>query len=341
MIKNLCFIFIILGAGFGLASDDKKELTEDEKERERILKLYGKKEVVKKITFPELKKENSNLVNQIEFEKSKIQDKMSLIREDVIAMSDNGDELSDMQKAIIEKQIQVRTIGLQKTLDKTNFMLKAYLKDSVSDSKDVLNSLKSKLKFHLEEMKKSLEASDKTQFVNEDGQLDQKGLISAIESTLGGEDVVEDSFISGIMSKKMKETAKQMIKENPFSLMSKLELKQVFLNKTKGTAAGKYLRKNERVLRTLVEVCHDKRAIPEFISLINKPDKMKKYGFCFIGVFIIAFIINMLNAKRSLLRRFMVKFCIMWVAALINCTTFYFIFEKELKPGIEAVKRVW
>ena len=85
--------------------------------------------------------------------------------------------------------------------------------------------------------------------------------------------------------------------------MSKQELNQFLLDKTKGTKAEKFLQSNPKVLRILTEVFHDKDAIPAMVSLINKPEKVRNYGIAVIVLMVVVFLLNLKNSKRNLLSR--------------------------------------
>ncbi len=142
------------------------------------------------------------------------------------------------------------------------------------------------------------------------------------------------------MNEKMKNTAEKMMKSNPFSKMPKNELRQFFLIRFGSTAAGKYLNENPKILDILVEVCHDQKAIPKFISLINKPKQMQIYGVCVVVVFLLVFSVNFFNSKKDIFTKILIKFSLMWVAAGINFLAFYILFQEELEPTIAAIRRV-
>jgi hypothetical protein len=332
MTKVLLITFLLTGVCFAQTS-------EDEIEKERILKLYGNKTQYNSTL---LRSENAELLKKLQVNDNLLYTRINLITHEIQSMSDMGTEKSEEEIQNTSKITALKTSKYRELLNQSSKVRKFYKSNSDSRSQINLKELKVMLTKHISDGHNLLSEKINMETLLDTGEEvpEQDDIMAAIETTLG-EDVVEDSFMSGIMSKKMKDTANIMMKQNPFSLMSKDELRQMFLDKTRGTAGGNYLRKSKRTLRVMVEVCHDKDAIPKFVSLINKPKKMKTYGFSFLGVIIFVFFINMKNAKAGLIKKFAIKFALMGFATSINCLSFYLIFKEELAPTIAAFQRAW
>lgn len=148
---------------------------------------------------------------------------------------------------------------------------------------------------------------------------------------------IKDNFFTKMLNDNMKVAAAKMMRSNPFSSMDKEELRSMLVGRTAGTKLGNFLKNSPRLVTVLVDIAHDEKAIPSFISLINKPGKIKMYGFVVGSVFVIAFILNLFNSKSSLLKRVVNKFLIMGCAATINFGAFYFIFKQELQPTLNII----
>lgn len=166
-------------------------------------------------------------------------------------------------------------------------------------------------------------------------------LLKAVTESLPADMKVDENFLTKFMDAEMKSAAMQMIKKNPFASMSRHELKSFFLERTQGTKIGAQLEKNPRIMRVLVEVFHHKKAIPDLVSMINKPQKLKYYGYFFIGIMIMAFLINMKNSKGGMAKRIMLKLIIMLTTPVLNFGVFYYLFQDELGSTIEAIKYAW
>lgn len=151
---------------------------------------------------------------------------------------------------------------------------------------------------------------------------------------------IDDNFLSKMMDKKMKEKLAEMMKQNPLSMMSKGELEDKIMENSKNTALGRVLEKNPKLKVTLVEFAHDKDALPGLVSIINKPKKMRYYGFCLIAILVGAFIFNLMNTKGSLIKRIGLKLALGATTFTLNISAFYFFFHEELAPTVAVLKRV-
>lgn len=151
---------------------------------------------------------------------------------------------------------------------------------------------------------------------------------------------IDSNMFTNMMSPEMKSAASQMMMTNYFSSMNKEELRRTLRERIEGSKIGSMVLSKPKFFDALVEVAHDDKAIPSFISIINKPALMKKYGIIVLSVTIFAFILNLMNSKANLIKRIFIKFGIMFTGALINFATFYFMFKENLDPAIAAIKRI-
>lgn len=151
---------------------------------------------------------------------------------------------------------------------------------------------------------------------------------------------IDENFLSKMMDKKMKEKLAEMMKQNPLSMMSKGELEDKIMENSKNTALGRVLVKNPKLKIALVEFAHDKDALPGLVSIINKPKKLRYYGFCLIAILVGAFIFNLMNTKGSLIKRIGLKLALGVTTFVLNISAFYFFFHEELEPTVVVLKRV-
>ena len=150
---------------------------------------------------------------------------------------------------------------------------------------------------------------------------------------------LKGSFITKMMNEQMKIAAAKMMKSNPFKDMEDEQVKGMITTVFKeGTPVKNFIDRNPKLLHATVKWIKDERAIPSFISIINKPDKMKYFGYSVLAVFICAFLINLKNSKHGLLKRIFFKMIMMVSTGVINITVFYILFQKELQPSIEVFK---
>ncbi|MBC76184.1 MAG: hypothetical protein CME64_09230 [Halobacteriovoraceae bacterium] len=152
---------------------------------------------------------------------------------------------------------------------------------------------------------------------------------------------IEDSFISKIMNNASKKFIGRFLKQNPFSNMSKSELQSLVLSRLEGQPFGDFLKEKPKFLDMFIDILRDRRALPSLLSLVNKPEKVKKYGMILIGVFVSVFFLNLFNSKGNIFRRILVKMCIGIAAFSANIISFYVIFKDELTPTLDIVLKYY
>lgn len=149
---------------------------------------------------------------------------------------------------------------------------------------------------------------------------------------------VQNSMFTDMLPKVMKDQLAEILKDNPFSKMEKEAVKTLAKSMVKGQKFGEYLDKNPKALDCFVTWLRDKKAMPAFLSIVNKPDKMKIFSGIFIFVFIVSFLFNLKNSKSNILVRLVNKLCIFVCATTVNLGSFYFIFRDELDPTIKIIR---
>lgn len=158
------------------------------------------------------------------------------------------------------------------------------------------------------------------------------------ENSPSGESVaIQDSYLSGMMTGQMKKFLGEFLAQNPFAMIPKRETKSLVLARLQGLPFGKILEDNPKLLDMFVDILRDNKALPNLLGLVNKPDKVKKFGFIALGVFIVVFLLNLLNSKGNIFRRILRKLAIGLLAFAFNTGAFYFIFREELTPLLNIV----
>lgn len=152
---------------------------------------------------------------------------------------------------------------------------------------------------------------------------------------------IKDNFLSGMLDEKMKQQLSIMMKQNPLSQVPKEEIEAKIDLNSEGTAMGAMMKKNPKIKKFLVEVAHDEKALPGLISIINKPDEMKYYGFTLGAIFVVAFLINLNNTKGNLLNRIVKKLMLGAGTFTANIAAFYFFFQDEITPTFQVAGRVF
>jgi hypothetical protein len=148
----------------------------------------------------------------------------------------------------------------------------------------------------------------------------------------------DGGFLGKIMNDQMKDAAAKMMQSNPFKMMSNEDVKSMILGRFKPESPiGKFFNNNPNAVDGTVAWIKDEHAIPSFISIINKPEKMKYFGYSVLAVFLIAFFLNLKNGKNGILKRILFKIVMMASTAVINLGVFYYLFKEELQPSINVI----
>lgn len=152
---------------------------------------------------------------------------------------------------------------------------------------------------------------------------------------------LQDSFVSNMMTGVMKQVVSEFLKENPFSKMDREEVKSMIKLRMNGLPVEKLFEKNPKLLDMLVDWIRDKKALPKIIGIVNKPKEVKIYSFVVIAIFVLSFILNLVNSKGNLGKRILNKIGIFLGAFIINLGTFYFLFREELKPSLDIILKYY
>ena len=129
------------------------------------------------------------------------------------------------------------------------------------------------------------------------------------------------------------------MRQNPFAGMSKSELKNMFTLQMQGSPLGRMLKNNPRTLNILVEVFHDKEALPKFLTIVNESKKIKIYGLIVISVFILSLVVGFMNSKANFFKKIFYKIMTIFTALLINLLAFYLLFRDQVGPLLKATIR--
>lgn len=150
---------------------------------------------------------------------------------------------------------------------------------------------------------------------------------------------LKESFLSNMIPASMKDILAKFLKTNPFSNLSKEDVKAMLVSQTEGKPLGEAFKKNPKLLDFAVDWIRDPKALPAFMGMANKPEQMKNYGIVVLIVFAISFILNFLNKSGGLVKRIFKKLLITFGSLIVNLVLFYWFFKEELDPTLEIAKK--
>lgn len=145
---------------------------------------------------------------------------------------------------------------------------------------------------------------------------------------------IKDSYLTKMMDSQTKALLGTMMAKSPFADMSKESIEQVFIARNEGNPLGSFLKNNEKPRKILVDFLKHEKALPNIVSVINKPEKIKYMGIFAAVVLGLAFLANLMNSKGGIVKRVLKKFAIGVIAGLFNLGFFIFLFHEEMKPTI-------
>ena len=128
-----------------------------------------------------------------------------------------------------------------------------------------------------------------------------------------------------------------MLSENPFSLMSKSQLRSLIESRYEGQPLGKFFKENPKFFSILVDVIRDARALPKFLSILNQPEKLKAFGIFVLSVLIASSLIGLFYARGNMFKRLLLKISLMFGSIILNLLGFVFIFRSELVPTYKII----
>lgn len=148
---------------------------------------------------------------------------------------------------------------------------------------------------------------------------------------------IKESFLTKMMDDQTKQFLGTMMAKSPFEDMKRETIEQVFIARNEGNPLGSFLKNNEKPRNILIDVLKDKKALPQIVGLVNKPEKIKYMGIFAAVVLGMAFFANLMNSKGGIVKRVLTKFAIGAVAGSLNLGFFVFQFYEDLKPVINIV----
>jgi len=148
---------------------------------------------------------------------------------------------------------------------------------------------------------------------------------------------IKDSFFTKMMNSQTKVLLGTLMVQSPFKGMKREQLEAIFIAKNEGNPLGALLKKNETVKNILMDFLMHEKALPNIVSLINKPEKLKFLGIFMAIVLGLAFAANLTNTKGNIIKRVLFKFAIGGAVGLLNFGCVVYLFYDELTPTISIV----
>ena len=135
-----------------------------------------------------------------------------------------------------------------------------------------------------------------------------------------------------------KELAKNF-KENPLSILSKEQVKEMILNKMESSFWKKFLTEHPKVFDCLATIIIDPHALPSLMQILASEVKLKRYTYLVIFLQTLVLIVLLFFFRyHSPIKRFFYRSA--WVLTLqsMGVLAFYGLFKVELGPLVKIIK---
>lgn len=315
-----------------------QETDEERLARERILNQYGNKQQVEAVEAKHNKSAYEKALESDGSEFDQEKEKFTDLNEHINFIRSKPLVTENELKSLTPEQVKDLKTRRQKLRKDQISLLQEQIK---ANQKTIFDSMEEDEGIYVRNEEGMLVKATEEEVLGENAGTNEAADVKEQLSSFYAEKGIDDNFLSNMIDEKMKAEMAKLMKSNPLSQMPKSELAAKIEENSKGTPVGKFLMKNPKMKEAMVELAHDKDALPGLISIINKPEVLKKYGICVFVIMVAAFIINLLNTKGSLIKRIFTKLALGAGTFICNIGAFYFLFQKEVDPAVSVLKRVF
>jgi small-conductance mechanosensitive channel len=150
------------------------------------------------------------------------------------------------------------------------------------------------------------------------------------------------SFSDFNLDEMLKGKMDQILKSNPFSYMSKEQVKDFILARTKGSPLGPVLEKSPKLMEFLGSFFTDKEALPSLLNIIKRKQDLVNYSVFTMVCFVVAFFLSMqVGNQDGFAKKVFKKMGVRALPMILGLGLFLFLFKKELAPTLDIVKNTF
>ncbi|MDP7321068.1 MAG: hypothetical protein QF441_10695 [Bacteriovoracaceae bacterium] len=152
---------------------------------------------------------------------------------------------------------------------------------------------------------------------------------------------LNENFLTNHLNEEVREKVEKMMHENPLAKLEKEEIYSFLKYRFDGSPIGKIFQENPKFLDVMVEIIHDKKALPALVSIVNQSGKMKVYLTIVLSTFCLFFFIGLIHVEGGILKRILFKLSLSFGGLFINIASCYYIFYDQLSPTVEIIKKFY
>ncbi len=119
------------------------------------------------------------------------------------------------------------------------------------------------------------------------------------------------------------------------------QVRAAILEKSEGKPLGKLFNSFPKLLDICVDIVRDADALPAFVGILSKQDRLKTYFYVWLGLFILSILIKryIFPKKWTRIKRFFAGNLMSLLFLSISLSVFFQLFQKELLPILSVLKK--
>lgn len=118
-------------------------------------------------------------------------------------------------------------------------------------------------------------------------------------------------------------------------------VKEIILEKAKGSAFHDFLKNNPAFLNGLADLMRNRRAISSFLGLFLRKDDIRTFGFIWLCFLVMGWLIKKMFFKPEWpkWKHALLSVSVTLLVVYLTMFTFYHVFEKELSPSVKIIQK--
>ena len=153
----------------------------------------------------------------------------------------------------------------------------------------------------------------------------------------------EQITAASLMDEKVVAVIKKMMAQSTLKNSTDDEVKQLIMEKAKGSFMEKFLTNNPKVLMMFTEIVKDEKAMSSMVGIFLRKSDLKIYGCIWLCFMILSWLIKKYAFKKdwSSGKRFVMSLALSLAITGTTLTIFYNMFYEEISPVTKIIVKHW
>ncbi|HXH30769.1 MAG TPA: hypothetical protein VNJ01_08135 [Bacteriovoracaceae bacterium] len=146
--------------------------------------------------------------------------------------------------------------------------------------------------------------------------------------------------VSALLDPKVIRILIRAMEETSLHEVPKAEMRKLILSKTKDDTFKAFLAKYPKILDIMVDLLRDRRAMPNFLSILLRKKDLELFLLACLGVLILGILVEKFLFPKSWtsFQKFVMDTTLSFAMGAVTTTLFYKMFQAELSPTLEIIK---